>query len=68
MTLKHQTEINLVKSGKHPNCASEMTTINISLNGVETLLKNLNPDKASGPDEISPRLLKNAGYKMVFIN
>ena len=35
-----------------------MPEITITVNGVEGLLKGLNPNKASGPDEISPRLLK----------
>lgn len=35
-----------------------MSPINISVQGVDKLLTGLNPNKASGPDEISPRLLK----------
>ena len=35
-----------------------MPEITITDKGVEGLLKGLNPNKASGPDEISPRLLK----------
>ena len=35
-----------------------MSEIFITKDGVETLLKNLNPNKASGPDEQSPKLLK----------
>ena len=35
-----------------------MPEINITDKGVEGLFKGLNPNKASGPDEISPRLLK----------
>ena len=32
--------------------------INITENGVHKLLKNLNPNKAAGPDNITPRVLK----------
>ena len=32
--------------------------INITVSGIEKLLKQLNPTKASGPDNISPRVLK----------
>ena len=32
--------------------------INITVSGIEKLLKPLNPTKASGPDNISPRVLK----------
>ena len=35
-----------------------MQPINITLNGITKLLKNLNPYKAQGPDNISPRILK----------
>jgi hypothetical protein len=35
-----------------------MNYINITLNGVTKLLKDLNPNKASGPDELTPRILK----------
>jgi hypothetical protein len=31
--------------------------INITENGVHKLLKNLNPNKAAGPDNITPRVL-----------
>lgn len=46
---------------KHLNVsdsAPEMATPQISLEGVEKLLKNLNPNKASGPDQVSPKILK----------
>ena len=39
---------------KHP----PMPPICITVQGVDKLLTGLNPNKASGPDEISPRLLK----------
>jgi hypothetical protein len=35
-----------------------MNDINITLNGVTKLLRDLNPNKASGPDELTPRILK----------
>jgi hypothetical protein len=34
-----------------------MNDINITLNGVAKLLKDLNPNKASGPDELTPSIL-----------
>jgi hypothetical protein len=34
-----------------------MNDINITLNGVTKLLRDLNPNKASGPDELTPRIL-----------
>lgn len=41
-----------------------MPEISITLNGVEKLLKGLNPNKASGPDQISPRLLKELHHEI----
>ena len=35
-----------------------MPSITITVQGVDKLLTGLNPNKAQGPDEISPRLLK----------
>ena len=37
---------------------SVLATINITENGVQKILANLNPHKAWGPDNISPRVLK----------
>ena len=37
---------------------SSIPDIVVSTKGVEKLLKNLNPNKATGPDGISPRVLK----------
>jgi hypothetical protein len=34
-----------------------MNDINITLNGVTKLLRDLNSNKASGPDELTPRIL-----------
>lgn len=36
---------------------NKMKDINITTNGVTKLLKNLNPKKASGPDNLTPRIL-----------
>ena len=41
-----------------------MPEITITNQGVEGLLKDLNPNKASGPDEISPRLLKELHHEI----
>ena len=35
-----------------------MKPFNITTNGIRKLLKNLNPYKAQGPDNLSPRILK----------
>jgi hypothetical protein len=35
-----------------------MNDINITVSGVEKLLSKLNPTKAAGPDNITPRVLK----------
>jgi hypothetical protein len=35
-----------------------MKPFNITTNGIRKLLKNLNPCKAQGPDNLSPRILK----------
>ena len=37
-----------------------MPQINISIDGVTKLLRNLNPHKATGPDEIPAKILKDA--------
>ena len=41
-----------------PSRAPPMPDIHISTSGVLKLLQNLNPSKASGPDNLSPRVLK----------
>ena len=38
--------------------------INITVSGIEKLLKQLNPTKASGPDNISPRVLKEVASEI----
>ena len=40
-----------------PTSRPSMPEINITEDGVNKLLRGLNPNKASGPDQISPRLL-----------
>ena len=49
-----------LKSPKHQNrrAALGRPAIEIDLNGILKLLANLKPDKAAGPDEIKPILLK----------
>ena len=41
-----------------------MEDINITVNEVEKLLKELNPNKASGPDQLSPRILKELHHEL----
>ena len=48
----------LAKSAVPKSSNNHMPPITITQKGVNNLLKGLNPNKASGPDEISPRLLK----------
>jgi hypothetical protein len=38
--------------------APEINDINIKVSGVEKLISKLNPTKAAGPDNITPRVLK----------
>ena len=40
------------------NFSSELRSLNISVEGVEQLLSNIEPHKSSGPDQIPGRLLK----------
>ena len=42
----------------HPLCKEQILTINVTARTVKELLKILNTSKASGPDNISPKLLK----------
>ena len=44
-----------------------MLNISITTKGTDNLLKNLNPKKASGPDEISPKLLKELHHEIASI-
>jgi len=41
-----------------------MQNVTITEDGVRKLLKGLNPSKASGPDQISPRLLKELHHEI----
>ena len=38
--------------------------INITVSGIEKLLKQLNPTKASGPDDMSPRVLEEVASEI----
>ena len=55
---KRYTEEFMQKTGMHDCDFSAMEDIEISEQGVTTLLQNLNPHKACGPDGIRPRVLK----------
>ena len=44
--------------------STSMPEININVAGVKKLLKELNPNKASGPDGISSRFLKETGNEL----
>jgi len=44
-----------------------MPPITITVQGVDTLLTGLNPNKAQGPDEIPPRLLKEFHTEIALI-
>jgi hypothetical protein len=44
-----------------------MKPFNITTNGITKLLKNLNPYKAQGPDNLSPRILKELGNSYVVL-
>jgi hypothetical protein len=54
----------LDKTGMADNNVSTMTDIEITEQGVATLLKNINPHKACGPDGIRPRVLKELCYEL----
>ena len=41
-----------------------MQLINISVEGVDKLLNRLSPNKAAGPDEISPKILKELHHEI----
>ena len=47
-----------------PKNIKQMPDISITITGTENLLKNLNPNKASGPGEISPNLLKELHHEI----
>ena len=43
---------------------SDIQQLSIEVNGVYNLLVNINPHKATGPDGIPSRLLKETAYQM----
>jgi len=53
LSLKQLAKSSMSKLGHPP-----MPPITITVQGVDKLLTGLNPQKAQGPDEILPRLLK----------
>ena len=55
-SLKQFAKSSMSKLGHPP--MSPMSAITITVQGVEQLLTGHNPNKAQGPDRISPRLLK----------
>ena len=64
LSLKILTELELWIQGFNLKNVNGMPEITITNKGVEGLLKDLNPNKASGPDEISPRLLKELHHEI----
>ncbi|XP_053402890.1 uncharacterized protein LOC128558090 [Mercenaria mercenaria] len=44
-----------------------MSDIDITVEGVLKMLKDLNPNKAYGPDQLSPRLLKELSLETSFL-
>ncbi|XP_071138760.1 uncharacterized protein [Mytilus edulis] len=43
---------------------NRMNDINITINGVEKLLKELNPNNASGSDHLTPKILKELHHEL----
>ena len=41
-----------------------MSNIEVTAFGVQKLLRNLDPEKSVGPDEISPRILKESSKEI----
>ena len=64
MSPEFLSEMQNFKNGNSPNNIPKMPEITITQDGVEKLLKGLNPNKASGPDEISPKLLKELHHEI----
>lgn len=60
----HQAELGngpgnpLLESSNHISTETKMPELDISIEGIEKLLKNLKTDKAAGPDQIPPIILK----------
>ena len=63
LSLKILAELKLWFGGLNPKNIKQTPDISITVTGTEKLL-NLNPNKASGPDKISPRLLKELHHKI----
>ena len=49
---------------KGPSTFPTMNNINITSNGITKLLQNINPSKATGPDQISGRVLKELSTEL----
>ena len=64
LSLKIVAEQELWFQGRNPKNVNGMSEITITNKGVESLLKDQNPNKASGPDEITPRLLKELHHEI----
>ena len=64
LSLKDLAELKLWFQGSNPKNIEQMPEISITVKGTENLLKSLNPNKASGPDEISPKLLKELYHEI----
>ena len=45
-------------------CIQAMPSISFNVNGIQNLLSNLDPNKAHGPDEISPYILKSCSAEI----
>ena len=45
-------------------CIQAMPSISFNVNGIQNLLSNLDPNKAHGPDGISPYLLKSCSAEI----
>ena len=64
MSPEYLLEMENFKNGMSPPNINKMSEIVITQEGVDKLLKGLNPNKASGPDEISPKLLKELHHEI----
>ena len=64
LSLKILAELELLFQGRTPKNVNGMPEITSTNKGIEGLLKDLNPNKASGPDEITPRFLKELHHKI----
>ena len=64
LSLKFLAELELWFQGLNLQNVKQMPDISISITGTENLLKNLNPNKASGPDESIPKLIKELHHEI----